>query len=112
MTERLTLGAVADKPGSSRANKTGSWRTFKPIINDNCIACGICVHYCPEACIELKTVKGTKTKSGTLKGTPSQKGRRAQAGKRAVIDYDFCKGCLICMGECPHKAIEQEMDKK
>jgi 2-oxoacid:acceptor oxidoreductase delta subunit (pyruvate/2-ketoisovalerate family) len=92
--EKLNLGAVADKPGSSRANKTGSWRTFKPRITDRCIGCGICVQYCPEACIEIKGSKGTKT------------------GKRAVVDYDFCKGCMICMGECPHKAIEQEMDKK
>lgn len=96
MTEKLTLGAVADKPGSSRANKTGSWRTFKPIITDKCIACGICVQYCPEACLEVKKVEGAKTKTG----------------KKAVVDYDFCKGCLICMGECPHKAIESELDKK
>ncbi|MCK4714926.1 MAG: 4Fe-4S binding protein [Candidatus Aenigmarchaeota archaeon] len=51
----------------------------------------------------------------TQKGIPS----RAQAGtpqgagkKKAVVDYDYCKGCLICMGECPHKAIESERDKK
>ena len=94
--DKLTLGAVADKPGSSRVNKTGSWRTFKPIINDKCIACGICVQYCPEACMEIKAVKGAKTKSG----------------KAVVVDYDFCKGCMICMGECPHKAIDQELDKK
>ncbi len=94
MTSDIPLGAVVDKPGSSRANKTGSWRTFKPNITDKCIACGICVQYCPEACIEIKVVKGAKT------------------GKKAVVNYDFCKGCMICMGECPHKAIEQELDKK
>ena len=96
MAESLNLGAVADKPGSSRANKTGSWRTFKPVVNDKCIACGICVHYCPEACIEIKPVKGSKAKSG----------------KKAVINYDFCKGCLICMDECPHKAITSGREKK
>ena len=96
MADKLTIGAVADKPGSSRANKTGSWRTFKPIITDKCVACGICVQYCPEACMEIKKVPGAKTKSG----------------KKVVVNYDFCKGCLICMGECPHKAINQELDKK
>ena len=93
-SDKLTLGAVSDKPGSSRSNKTGSWRTFKPIINDKCIACGICVQYCPEACIELKSVKGAKSRSG----------------KRAVIDYDFCKGCMICYEVCPAKAISKERD--
>ena len=102
MTEEVTYGGVVDKPGSSRKNKTGSWRTFKPIITDKCVACGICVQYCPEACMEIKDVKGTKTKTGTLKGT----------SKKVVVNYDFCKGCLICMGECPHKAIESERDKK
>ena len=91
MSDVPNIGGVADKPGSSRKNKTGSWRTFKPIITGKCIACGICVHYCPEACIEVKTVGGKK---------------------RAVVDYDYCKGCLICMGECPHKAIKSERDKK
>lgn len=91
MTDRLIPGGVVDKPGTSRRNKTGSWRTFKPIITDKCVACGICIQYCPEACIEIKPVKGRK---------------------RAVINYDFCKGCLICMGECPHNAIGKEMDKK
>ena len=91
MSEQPNVGGVVDKPGSSRQNKTGSWRTFRPIITDRCIGCGICVHYCPEACMEIKDVNGKK---------------------RVVVNYDFCKGCLICMGECPHKAIESERDKK
>ena len=93
--DEVTYGGVVDKPGSSRANKTGSWRTFRPVINEKCIACGICVPYCPEACMELKPVKGAIAKSG----------------KRVVVDYDFCKGCMICKGECPHSAIDQELDK-
>jgi pyruvate ferredoxin oxidoreductase delta subunit len=89
------LGGVSDRPGSSRNNRTGTWRTFRPIITDKCIACGICVHYCPEACIEVRRANGAKTKSGM----------------KAVVDYDFCKGCLICMGECPHNAIESRREK-
>ena len=81
------MGGVADKPGSSRKNKTGSWRTFRPVITDKCVGCGMCVQYCPEACIEIRN-------------------------RKAVVNYDFCKGCLICKGECPHKAIESEQDKK
>jgi len=88
--DRIIPGAVVTEPGSASKNKTGSWRTFKPIITDKCIACGICTQTCPEDCIELKTVKGKRT---------------------AVVGYDYCKGCLICMNVCPHNAINKELDE-
>ncbi|MBW1840097.1 MAG: 4Fe-4S binding protein [Deltaproteobacteria bacterium] len=91
MSDKVSLGAVVDKPGSSSSNKTGSWRTFKPLVTDKCIGCGMCVWYCPEGCIEIKEKNGKK---------------------RAVIDYDYCKGCLICIGQCSVKAIESEREKK
>ena len=28
------------------------------------------------------------------------------ANDKPVIDYDHCKGCLICATECPKHAIE------
>ncbi len=76
-------------PGTSLLNKTGSWRTFKPIITDKCTGCGICATYCPENAIEIKNVDGKK---------------------RAVINYDYCKGCLICFKECPFKAINKVIE--
>ncbi len=88
--KKLATGAVSDKPGSSRSNKTGSWRTFKPRVTDKCIACGICTQFCPEGCIKISKVKGKK---------------------KAVIDYDYCKGCLICVGQCPSKAIESGRER-
>lgn len=91
MSKELSLGAVVDEPGSSKANKTGSWRTFRPLVSDKCIACGLCVQYCPEGCIRI-VEKGGK--------------------KKAVIDYDYCKGCLICVGQCPSKAITSERERK
>jgi 2-oxoacid:acceptor oxidoreductase delta subunit (pyruvate/2-ketoisovalerate family) len=90
--EKLPLGAVVDKPGSSLSNKTGSWRTFKPVVTDKCVACGLCTWYCPEGCITIKDMGAGK--------------------KKAVIGYDYCKGCLICIGQCPSKAITAEREKK
>ena len=47
-----SIGAVVREPGSSRKNKTGSWRTFKPVHDrEKCIECGICYYFCPEGCI-------------------------------------------------------------
>lgn len=72
------------RPGTSRDNKTGSWRTFYPVLdNEKCKACGLCAVYCPEGCI--------------LEYTP---------------DLEFCKGCGICAVICPAKAIEMKEEEK
>ena len=61
---------------------TGDWRTFRPIINqEGCNKCGFCWMYCPEGCIFKKDNK-------------------------FKINYNFCKGCLICVENCPVKAID------
>ena len=78
------FGPLAAKPGSSKNNKTGSWRSLqKPVfIKKNCIACGLCLLICPEGCISGKE----KNKYDT--------------------DYDYCKGCGLCAYICPKKDIE------
>ena len=77
----VSIGACVKDPGSTRKNKTGSWRTFKPILDkEKCIDCGNCVLFCPEGCIN----------------------------QEYDIDYDYCKGCGICAEECPVEAIKME----
>lgn len=81
-------GAIIDKPGSSVKNKTGGWRTMRPIIDYNkCIKCGTCWLNCPAVAISKKNGKMT-------------------------IDYDYCKGCGICAQECPVKAIKMVKEEK
>jgi len=79
---------LIDQPGSSQHYKTGNWRTgIKPVwIADKCHHCGICFHFCPEGAIIFKD------------------------GKMRGINYDYCKGCLICTKECPHKALVPERE--
>jgi pyruvate ferredoxin oxidoreductase delta subunit len=86
----ISKGAVVKEPGSTVKNKTGSWRTFRPVVTEKCEGCTICTLFCPEGAIEIKESGGKK---------------------RAVIDYDHCKGCLICIGVCPKKAITSEREK-
>jgi pyruvate ferredoxin oxidoreductase delta subunit len=75
----VSTGACVKEAGSTRQNKTGSWRTFKPVLDmDKCIECDNCVLFCPEGSINSEY----------------------------EIDYDYCKGCGICAEECPVKAIE------
>lgn len=67
---------------SSRANKTGSWRAFRPIVDyEKCNKCYTCWKFCPDAAILI-------LEDGSIK-----------------IDLDYCKGCGICETECHKKAI-------
>lgn len=73
---------------SEYLNKTGSWRTVRPIVNkDKCINCGICWKFCPDVAIFVEE-------------------------EGAVVDFDFCKGCGICAEECPVDAIEMDKEEK
>ncbi len=64
--------------------KTGLWRTMRPIIDyQRCNRCWwVCSTFCPDGAINV-----------------SEEGR-------PDIDYDHCKGCLICVSKCPPHAIE------
>jgi 2-oxoacid:acceptor oxidoreductase delta subunit (pyruvate/2-ketoisovalerate family) len=78
-----SIGGIVNIPGSTRNNKTGSWRTFKPNLDkDECVDCDNCIMFCPEGSIN----------------------------KDHDIDYDYCKGCGICEVECPVKAIKMERE--
>ena len=83
----LPLTPIADCP-SNFLNKTGSWRTIRPIVDtDKCIKCGICWKDCPDVAIFVED-------------------------EGAVVDYDYCKGCGICAEECPVDAIVMEKEEK
>lgn len=81
-------GPLTSKQGTSKNNKTGSWRTeTKPkFLQKNCIACKLCVINCPEGCI-----------TGGDKNT-------------YICDYSFCKGCGLCAVICPKKDILMEKE--
>jgi pyruvate ferredoxin oxidoreductase gamma subunit len=74
--------------------KTGLWRTMRPVIDyRRCTKCWwFCSSFCPDSVISLNS-----------EGYP-------------VIDYDHCKGCLICAAQCGTHAIrvvpEEEVRKE
>lgn len=85
---KITKGVVA-RPCTSMVNKTGSWRTFRPVIDhDECVGCGNCEKFCPD--MAVKEVEEN----------------------RYEIDLDYCKGCGICAEECPVDAIEMVKEGK
>ena len=70
-------------PATSSKVETGLWRTMRPVIDyEACNNCWwICGGYCPDGDINV-----------TQDGQPE-------------IDYKHCKGCLVCVAQCPTHAI-------
>lgn len=80
------------KPNTTLNNKTGPWRTHRPVTDYNiCISCATCAKICPEACIEMTTQAGFEK-------------------LKPLTDYAYCKGCALCAKECPVKAIKMIAD--
>lgn len=86
---KVTVGACNPFAGSSKMNKTGTWRTLRPVVDyDKCTKkCWFCFDFCPDSSIE-------KTDGGP------------------DIKFEFCKGCGICAYECPKKAITMVSEEK
>jgi len=57
-------------------------RSFRPVIDaEKCVKCMRCFLVCPDGTID-------------------------KSGEALEIDYDFCKGCGICVNECPVKCMK------
>ncbi len=83
--KEIPIAGIIDKGGTAREYKTGSWRTFKPVVDKpKCINCLQCWIYCPDSSVLVKD------------------------GKMEGFDYDYCKGCGICASICPVKCIKME----
>jgi 2-oxoisovalerate ferredoxin oxidoreductase delta subunit len=73
---------------STESNKTGTWRTIRPIFDESkCTRCYLCWKFCPDLSVEV-----------------------AKEGDFPMIDYDYCKGCGVCANECPSDAIYMEKE--
>jgi pyruvate ferredoxin oxidoreductase delta subunit len=85
----LNVGCVIEEIGNAREYKTGDWRSFKPVWNnEKCIKCGLCWLFCPDAAV-LKTNEGFY-----------------------LSNLDYCKGCGICSKECKPGAIRMVEEER
>jgi pyruvate ferredoxin oxidoreductase gamma subunit len=80
--------AAPDIHGAATSERvqTGLWRTMRPEIDESlCNRCSwICSTFCPDGAIDIGPVR------------------------EPIIDYDHCKGCLLCVAVCPTHAIRVE----
>ena len=85
--QELTIGGFIVEGGNAKDYETGTWRTWRPVWKEeNCIHCLTCWVFCPEDAYRLK--EGF-----------SRSGKSRQEIEE--IDYYHCKGCGICVRECP-----------
>jgi len=81
---RRARSTLTYPPGWSRENKTGAWRTMRPVYDpEKCNDCELCWLFCPDGAI---------------------------ARSSYAIDYEYCKGCGICAEACKVKAIEMKRE--
>ena len=75
----LPVGGINPEAGNSLKNFTAIFRRGeKPEFNETtCIHCFVCWVFCPDNAITVENEKVTG------------------------INYDYCKGCGICVNECP-----------
>ncbi len=84
--DEITLTPITNR--DSTVNKTGGWRTLRPVIDvEKCIKCWNCWKFCPDMSIIINRGK-----------------------ELPEVDYDYCKGCGICVHECPVDAIVMEKE--
>lgn len=85
---RIAAPAIHAAATSVQVN-TGLWRTLRPVIDYTlCNKCWwICSSFCPDGAIDVDG-----------QGTPH-------------IDYDHCKGCMICVAQCPPHAIASVLEE-
>lgn len=78
--KEIPIGGLILEAGNATEYETGSWRTFRPVRDeDRCIHCLICWIFCPDSSILVEDEKVVG------------------------IDLTHCKGCGICARECPSR---------
>lgn len=83
-------GPAIHAAATSDMVNTGIWRTSCPVIDyERCNRCWwICSTFCPDGAISI------------------------DKERRPHIDYKHCKGCLVCLAQCPSHAIELKDEKR
>ena len=89
--KQMPLAGNIPEAGNSAEYNSGSWRTYRPVwCKERCVQCLTCWFVCPDSAIVIKD------------------------GKVVGVDYEHCKGCGICIKECPPKAhaFDKELESK
>ena len=81
----VPFGAITTAPVKQQELYiTSSWRIVRPVIDDEkCTRCFSCYISCPDSCWSFN-----------------------EKEERMEWNWKFCKGCQICINECPADALK------
>lgn len=100
--------------------KNAGWRNMRPVVDASaCTGCLQCYLYCPdgaifktkEDAIASRGAKGAAVGAGAREVAPHAADAAGtasgidSASAAVEIDYDFCKGCGVCVKACRFDAI-------
>lgn len=78
-------------------DKNAGWRNERPVVDESaCVGCLQCYMQCPD---------GTVYKVAPAETVDEKAGRHARPKPKVAIDYDFCKGCGVCVRACKFNAL-------
>ena len=85
----VPFGAITPAPvGAQELFITSNWRIVRPIIDhEKCTRCFICYASCPDSCWAYN-----------------------EKEDQMEWNWKFCKGCQICIHECPSDALSAEAE--
>lgn len=73
--------------------KNAGWRNMRPVLDaGKCTGCLQCYLYCPDGCVFRPARQATDAVD-------------AADAAAVAIDYDFCKGCGVCVEVCRFGAL-------
>ncbi len=90
---RVPRLGVEEAKGSFKEIRTGYTREMLSGESERCFSCGVCNYcdncwvFCPDVAIHRRE-------------------------EEYEFDYDYCKGCLVCVQECPRNAISTREEGK
>ena len=85
----VPFGAVTPAPVNQQdLFITSNWRIVRPVIDDEkCTRCRTCDMSCPDSCWAHN-----------------------EKEDRMIWNWKFCKGCQICINECPTGALSAALE--
>ncbi|MBZ4687119.1 MAG: NADH-quinone oxidoreductase subunit [Clostridia bacterium] len=97
---KITVGhlfgkTITQKYPEVKPNLPPCTRCFFELIEEKCIACGICANACPNNVIEVQSVRGEDKK-------------RKLTGYKMELGY--CLFCGLCVESCPTDALNFTQD--
>ncbi len=92
--------------------KNAGWRNMRPVVDRAaCTGCLKCYLHCPDGAV-YKVAPDDASAGLAGARDSAHAGGAGKAKALVAIDYDFCKGCGVCMKACRFDAIAMVSERE